>query len=290
MEPQWILLDNALETSQNHSGCYGLTLNPCSPWVFLDFSSSQSCFQAIFPKPHIQLPNQDFPNAVSACFDVQQLSFLVCSVPHSCACSPMTSFSSAVHNRNLDKFFANHIFPLSCFVFFSSSRKCETLGYWSAMFSNNNDEDWPHQAYWVYGIFEKVWHLFIYPKIPWNCRPLLPFFFFFFLWVQYLIYFLLISFGFNDYYGDDDGDDFSLLFAHPPERRGSFAVGEFHSCCELFIGKESQSRGVRDKLSCESFKVCQERHIFTKKHPFKGKIWGFNLFWSIQGVFLCFWR
>lgn len=92
--------------------------------------------------------------------------------------------------------------------------------------------------------------------------------FFFSSWVQYLIYFLLISFGFDDY---DDDDDFSLLFAHPPERRGSFAVGEFHSCCELFIGKESQSRGVRDKLSCESFQVCQERHIFTKKHPFKGK-------------------
>lgn len=67
--------------------------------------------------------------------------------------------------------------------------------------------------------------------------------FFSFLSVQYLICFLLISFGFND---DDDyyyyySDDFYLLFAHPPERRGNFAVGEFHSCCELFIGKESQS-------------------------------------------------
>lgn len=58
--------------------------------------------------------------------------------------------------------------------------------------------------------------------------------------MQYLICFL-ISFGFND--DDDDyySDDFYLLFAHPPERRGSFAVREFHSCCELFIGKESQS-------------------------------------------------
>lgn len=50
-----------------------------------------------------------------------------------------------------------------CLVF-SSSRKCETLGYWSAMFSNNNDEDRPHQAYWVYGIFKKVWHLFTLSK------------------------------------------------------------------------------------------------------------------------------
>lgn len=114
-------------------------------------------------------------------------------------------------------------------------------------------------------------------------------FFFFFLWVQYLICFLLISFGFNYYYYYYYYDDFSLLFAHPPERRGSFAVGEFHSCCELFIGNESRSQGVRDKLSCESFRVWQKRHVFTKTHPFKGKIWGLNLFRSIQSVFLCFW-
>lgn len=168
------LLDNALKMSQNHLGCDGLTPDPCSPWSFLDSSSSQGCFQATFPKPHIQLLKQDFPNPSSARFHVQQLSFLVCSVPH-----PLLSHHW--HRFPLQfttwiwTFFANHIFPLSCF--FSSSRKCETLGYWSAMFSNNNDEDWSHQAYWVYGIFEKVWHLFIYPKIPWNCRPLLPFFF-----------------------------------------------------------------------------------------------------------------
>lgn len=104
MKPQWILLDNTQRMSPNHLGCDDLTSNPCSPLAFLDFSSSHSCFQAIFPKPHMQLLNQDFSNPFSACFHVQQLIFLVCSVPHSPAFSPMTLFSSAVHNSNLDIF------------------------------------------------------------------------------------------------------------------------------------------------------------------------------------------
>lgn len=86
--------------------------------------------------------------------------FEVCTHFH--AFSWMNSFSSAVHNR-----FSNFDILLITFspcLVFSSSRKCETLGYWSAMFSNNNDEDRPHQAYWVYGIFKKVWHLFTLSK------------------------------------------------------------------------------------------------------------------------------
>ena len=43
-----------------------------------------------------------------------------------------------------------------CFFFSPSSCKCETLGHWSTMFSDDNDEDRTYQAYRVYGIFKKV--------------------------------------------------------------------------------------------------------------------------------------
>lgn len=94
---------------------------------------------------------------------VQRMSFtlLFWSV-YPFSCFLMNEFVFLCSHNRFFKFW--HFANCLVLFFFSSSRKCETLGYWSAMFSNNNDEDRPHQAYWVYGIFKKVWHLFTLSK------------------------------------------------------------------------------------------------------------------------------
>lgn len=246
--------------SWNHSGCD----DPKSLLSFLDFSSSYKCLQAIFPKPPSSSSSRIFPiPPVHASMSSSWVSwFAVFPIPvlaHQWHRFPL-QFTTGIWT-----FFANHIFPLSCFFpalvnvkLWAIDRQCfQTIMMRTGLIKHTEYMEFLKR----YGTC-----LFIQKSHETAVLSCL------FLWVQYLICFRLISSGSND-----DDDDFYLLFAHPPERRGSFAVGEFHSCCELFIGKESQSRGVRDKLQCESFQVCQKRHIFTKRTSFQRKNVGFKL-------------
>lgn len=47
----------------------------------------------------------------------------------------------------------------------SSSNKCEAVGHRPTMFSDDHDEDGPHQAHGVYGVSEKV-------REPVNCATM----------------------------------------------------------------------------------------------------------------------
>lgn len=138
-------------------------------------------------------------------------------------------------------------FPLLALFSFPSSCKCETLGHWSTMFSNNNDENRTHQAHRVHGVFKKVGHLDYLPIL----ETLAP------LWdVAFLCPFISVSLAFRPV----RGTDFSLvIFLLPALRMYGYAgTSDFTNCTHaqsVFRDTKENSReqeGVSGSFSWSS--------------------------------------